>query len=184
MTGFCGVVDRMAETAQLIELLQKQMEEQWKQMEEGRKQTEALIAAFMGQMGQGPRATFSKGTVSGHSQLRSVRSYDRIVGHHDCWARFQTFVGANSVSAVGHSNSPRRYHLYFPAIRDLLDEAMRICFMCSVSNEAVLKYKEEELTFAKAIAVAMETEEAAKVAKETVYGTKVLRSQSKRSHRI
>eukprot|EP00731_Ephydatia_muelleri_P037083 Em0393g2a len=48
--------------------------------------------------------------------------------------------------------------------------------MCSVSNEAVLKalfkYKEEELTFAKTIAVAMETEEAAKVAKETVYGTK------------
>ena len=64
----------------------------------------------------------------------------------------------------------------FPAIRDPLDEAMRTRFMCSVSNEAVLKalfkYKEEELTFAKAIAVAMETEEAAKVAKETVYGTK------------
>ena len=62
------------------------------------------------------------------------------------------------------------------AIWDPLDEAMRTRFMCSVSNEAVLKalfkYKEEELTFAKAIAVAMETEEAAKVAKETVYGTK------------
>ena len=61
----------------------------------------------------------------------------------------------------------------FPAIRDPLDEAMRTRFMCSVSNEAVLKalfeYKEEELTFAKTIAVAMETEEAAK---ETVYGTK------------
>ena len=64
----------------------------------------------------------------------------------------------------------------FPAIRDPLDEAMRTRFMCSVSNEAVVKalfkYKEEELTFAKTIAVAMETEEAAKVAKETVYGTK------------
>ena len=39
----------------------------------------------------------------------------------------------------------------FPAIRDPLDEAMRTRFMCSVSNEAVLKalfkYKEEELTF-------------------------------------
>ena len=48
--------------------------------------------------------------------------------------------------------------------------------MCSVSNDPVLKalfkYKEEELSFAKAIAVAMETEEAAMVAKETVYGTK------------
>eukprot|EP00731_Ephydatia_muelleri_P034216 Em0051g8a len=64
----------------------------------------------------------------------------------------------------------------FPAIKDPLDEAMRTRFMCSVSNEAVLKalfkYKEDELTFAKAIAVATETEEAAKVAKETVYGTK------------
>ena len=63
----------------------------------------------------------------------------------------------------------------FAAIKDPLDEAMRTRFMCSVSNEAVLKALlkfKEELTFAKAIAVAMETEEAAKVAKETVYGTK------------
>ena len=44
------------------------------------------------------------------------------------------------------------------------------------SNEAVLKslfkIKDNELTFARAIAVAVETEEAAKVAKETVYGSK------------
>ena len=63
-----------------------------------------------------------------------------------------------------------------PLIKDPLEEAMRTRFMCSVSNEAVLKalfkFKEEELTFAKAIAVAMETEEAAKLAKETVYGLK------------
>ena len=48
--------------------------------------------------------------------------------------------------------------------------------MCSISNEAVLKslfkIKDNELTFARAIAVAVETEEAAKVAKETVYGSK------------
>lgn len=42
-----------------------------------------------------------------------------------------------------------------------------IHFMCSVSNEAIL--------FAKAIAVTMETEEAATVAKKTVYGTKTSR---------
>ena len=63
----------------------------------------------------------------------------------------------------------------FPAIKDPLDEAMRTRFICSVDNEAVLKalfrIKDNELTFAKAIAVAVETEEAAKVAKETVYGT-------------
>lgn len=62
----------------------------------------------------------------------------------------------------------------FPAIKDPLDEAMRTCFMCSVDNKAILKalfkIKDSDLTFAKAIAVVVETEEAAKVAKETVYG--------------
>ena len=47
--------------------------------------------------------------------------------------------------------------------------------MCSINNEAVLKalykVKDSELTFAKAITVAVETEEAAKVAKETVHGS-------------
>ena len=64
----------------------------------------------------------------------------------------------------------------FPSIRDPLDEAMRTRFMCSVNNEAVLKalfkVKDNELTFAKAISTAVETEDAARVAKETVYGAK------------
>ena len=59
--------------------------------------------------------------------------------------------------------------------KDPLDEAMKTRFMCSVNNEAVLKalfkVKDAELTFAKAISVAVETEDAAKVAKETVYGS-------------
>ena len=63
----------------------------------------------------------------------------------------------------------------FTAIKDPLDEAMRTRFMCSINNEAVLKalfkVKDLELTFAKAITVAVETEEAAKVAKETVHGS-------------
>eukprot|EP00731_Ephydatia_muelleri_P010105 Em0005g691a len=63
----------------------------------------------------------------------------------------------------------------FSEIHDPLDEALRTRFMCSVKNEAVLKalfkIKDGELTFARAITVAMETEEAAKVAKETVYGS-------------
>ena len=70
----------------------------------------------------------------------------------------------------------------FPSIKDPLDEAMRTRFICSVDNEAVLKalfrIKDNELTFAKAIAVAVETEEAAKVAKETVYGTSSTLSSS------
>ena len=64
----------------------------------------------------------------------------------------------------------------FTSIEDPQDEALRQRFICSVNNEAVLKavfkVKDSDLTFAKAVEVAIETEEAAKVAKETVYGSK------------
>ena len=79
----------------------------------------------------------------------------------------------------------------FPSIQDPLDEAMRTRFICSVSNEAVLKalfkVKDDQLTFVKAIEVAIETEDAAKVAKETVHGQsstyEINRVQSKRKAR-
>ena len=62
----------------------------------------------------------------------------------------------------------------FSSIKDPQDEALRTRFICSVSNEAVLKalfkVKDDDLDFARAIQIAMETEDAAKVAKETVYG--------------
>ena len=62
----------------------------------------------------------------------------------------------------------------FSSIRDPLDEAMRTRFICSINNEAVLKalfkVKDDQLTVAKAIEVAIEIEDAAKVAKETVHG--------------
>ena len=64
----------------------------------------------------------------------------------------------------------------FTSIKDPQDEALRTRFICSVNNEAVLKalfkVKDEELTFAKAVTIANETEDAARVAKETVYGSK------------
>ena len=64
----------------------------------------------------------------------------------------------------------------FTSIADPLDEALRTRFICSISNKAVLKaifkIKDTDLTFAKAIAVANETEDAARVAKETVHGVK------------
>ena len=54
----------------------------------------------------------------------------------------------------------------FPAIKNPLDEAMRTCFICAINNEAILKSvfreKEEKLTFAKAIEIVTEVEEAAK----------------------
>ena len=64
----------------------------------------------------------------------------------------------------------------FSSIKKPQDEAMRTRFMCSISNEAVLKalfkVPDNELTFSKAIQIALETEDAAKVAKETVHGSK------------
>ena len=64
----------------------------------------------------------------------------------------------------------------FPLIKDPQDEALRQRFICSVNNEAVLKallkIKDTDLTFARALEVAIETEDAARVAKETVYGTR------------
>ena len=58
----------------------------------------------------------------------------------------------------------------FPSINDPLDEALRTRFICSVNNEALLKalfkITAEELTFTRAIEVATETEDAAKVAKK------------------
>ena len=63
----------------------------------------------------------------------------------------------------------------FPSITDPLDEAMRTKFVCAIGNEATLKaffkHQDEDLTFAKAIQLALEHEESAKVAKETVFGS-------------
>ena len=64
----------------------------------------------------------------------------------------------------------------FSSITDPQDEALRQRFISSVNNEAVLKalfkIKDDELSFTKAIQIAIEVEDAAKVAKETVYGSR------------
>ena len=61
----------------------------------------------------------------------------------------------------------------FPPIKNPLDETMRTCFICAINNEAILKSvfreKEEKLTFAQAVEIATEVEEAAKTAKAQVY---------------
>ena len=71
----------------------------------------------------------------------------------------------------------------FTAIKDPLDEALRTLFIFSINNEAVLKalfkVKDDELTFSRAVEIAVETEDAAKVAKETVYGSKPTQSVHK-----
>ena len=64
----------------------------------------------------------------------------------------------------------------FPSIKDPQDKALRQRFICSVNNEAVLKalfkIKRTDLTFARTVEVAIETEDTARVAKETVHGSK------------
>eukprot|EP00914_Ancora_sagittata_P022662 GHVO01044975.1.p1 GENE.GHVO01044975.1~~GHVO01044975.1.p1 ORF type:complete len:278 (+),score=45.87 GHVO01044975.1:510-1343(+) len=64
----------------------------------------------------------------------------------------------------------------FSSIQDPQDEALRTRFIRSVGNEAILKalfkIKDDDLTFARAIQIAIETEDAAKVAKETVHGSR------------
>ena len=63
----------------------------------------------------------------------------------------------------------------FTSIENPLDEALRTRFICSVANEAVMeslfKIPEDELTFNRAVEVAIEVEEASKVAKATVHHT-------------
>ena len=62
----------------------------------------------------------------------------------------------------------------FPSIQDPLDKAFRTRFICSINNKAVLKAlfkgKDDELTCARAIEIAIKTEDTAKVAKETLHG--------------
>ena len=62
----------------------------------------------------------------------------------------------------------------FATITDAQEEPLRTRFICSVRNEAILKalfkLKDDELFFGRAIDIAMEMEEAAKVEKEMVHG--------------
>ena len=54
----------------------------------------------------------------------------------------------------------------FSAIEDPLDEALRTRFICSTTKQllkALFKVKDYKLTFSRAIEIAVETEDAAKV---------------------
>ena len=72
----------------------------------------------------------------------------------------------------------------FSSITNPQDEAMRTRFICSCENEAVLKalfkIKDDDLSFSRAIEIATQIEDAAKCAKETVYGTSTGSSQIKK----
>ena len=64
----------------------------------------------------------------------------------------------------------------FTSVKDPQDEAMQTCCVCAINNEAVLKavfkINDDDLTFSRAIQVALETEDVAKVAKGSVYSAK------------
>ena len=72
----------------------------------------------------------------------------------------------------------------FSSITNPQDEAMRTRFICSCENETVLKapfkIKDDDLSFSRAIEIATQIEDAAKCAKETVYGTSTGSSQVKK----
>ena len=74
-----------SETAQLIELLRQQLETQ-------RKQTETLVAAL-----SSGGSTKPVPTVTNIPSFVPFDSSSEL--WHDYWARFQTFIGANSVPA-------------------------------------------------------------------------------------
>ena len=61
----------------------------------------------------------------------------------------------------------------FATIKDPLDKALRVRFICSINNETVLKalfkVKDDEIIFFRAVEIAIKTEDATNVAKETVY---------------
>ena len=71
----------------------------------------------------------------------------------------------------------------FTAIKDPLDEALRTRFICSINNEAVLKarfkVKEDKFTSSRVVEIAVETENEANVAKETVFCSKPAQSVHK-----
>ena len=77
----------------------------------------------------------------------------------------------------------------FESITKPLDEAMRTKFICSLQNEAVLKAflktRDADLAFAKAIEIAVQVEEATKVAKETICSPvhEVVMSQKNKSQK-
>ena len=74
------------------------------------------------------------------------------------------------------------YNLARPdfGFKDSADEILHTLFTCSINNEAVLKalfkVKYDKLTFSRSVEIAVETENAAKIAKETVCGSKPTRS--------
>ena len=93
---------------------------------------------------------------------------------------------ASGSSGVRSSDKSGCSQCDFTFFKDPQDDAMRARFICVTNNEAVLKavfkINDDDPTFARAIQVALETEDAAEVAKETVYGSKgeaVLKLQSK-----
>ena len=100
----------------------------------------------------------------------------------DFWSEMQRKLGKSvqeKAARIRQAAATRN----FTAIKDPFDEALRTRFICSINNEAVLKelfkVKDDNLTFSRAVKIAVETEDAAKVAKETVYGWKPTQSVHK-----
>eukprot|EP00731_Ephydatia_muelleri_P003019 Em0001g3019a len=177
----------MAETAKLIELLQQQLEAQ-------RKQMEVLIVAFTS--GAVKQESSSVPTLAATAAtIPSFVPFDATAElWMDYWARFQTFLGANSVpvekraqvfltnqsrvtykllsNLASQQNPPESVNeLSLEQIEGFMKNQFDPCStlresgsnsgVICVDSRSIFKIKDNELTFARAIAVAVETEEAA-----------------------
>eukprot|EP00731_Ephydatia_muelleri_P020772 Em0013g499a len=154
----------MTKTAEIVQMFQRQMEEQ-------RKQTEALVNAIAKGMDHSvPRASIP--SVSPFDSMSELWS--------DYWARFQTFVNANSIPAdkVAQVFLTNQTKVTYKLLSNMAVQQLPPKTINELDIDAIAAYMQIQFdprgarTFqVLAITVIVETEEAAKVAKETVHGS-------------
>ncbi|KFD62340.1 LOW QUALITY PROTEIN: hypothetical protein M514_25463 [Trichuris suis] len=151
----------MAEMAQFMDIFQKQIELQ-QQIEAQRRQIEVLLSRLPVVSGMPPTLA---------SSLPSFAAFEATsVLWKDYWARFKTFAGANSIpedklAQVFLSNQATAI---FKLLSTLAGQQSPPKDINELTMDDIAKFMENH----RAIQVALETEDAANVAKERVYGTK------------
>uniref|UniRef100_A0A0L8H963 CCHC-type domain-containing protein n=1 Tax=Octopus bimaculoides TaxID=37653 RepID=A0A0L8H963_OCTBM len=159
------------QTVELIKLFREQMDQQ---MQQHKRDMDTLLKLFGARQVEGD----SSGYFSAASTTVSIPPFAAFDSTTELWPDYcdmQRKPGETLQELAAHIRQDAAT-CDFPSITNPQNEALRQRFICLVNNEAVLKalfkIKDTELDFARAIQVAIETEDAAKVAKETVYGSK------------
>ena len=121
-------------------------------------------------------------TVNNHTVTRNTAIYDEsippkkfVVRERFCYWSDMKRKSGETVQELAARIRQAAATCGSANIENPLDEALRTRFICLINNEAVLKalfkINDDELNFEKVVQVATETEEAAMVTKETVFGT-------------